>query len=125
MASKRTILIIEDNEDVRALLEFVLGEAGFSVRMAADGREGLAALESGPAPDLVLLDIMLPIRDGFELLGDIRGRPRCAQLPVVMITARNHEDDIAAAFAAGATDYIEKPFQPMDVVDRIKKLLPP
>ncbi|SEO44610.1 response regulator transcription factor [Aquisalimonas asiatica] len=116
------ILAIEDDPDITYLIRFMLERQGYDVDMRADGRAGLDAL-SGPVPDLILSDIMLPYVDGLELVRRFRAHPDWENVPIVMLTARSGENDIVRAFDGGADDYIVKPFKPDELLARLKRLL--
>ncbi len=120
-----TVLVIEDDEDVRSLLQSVLKGGGFNVDFAVDGQEGLDIINSGNPPDLILLDIMLPFIDGLELLAKIQAQDDWADVPVVLLTAQDTADDIKQGFRAGAADYIVKPFIPGELIEKILSLLEP
>ncbi len=113
------VLVVDDERGLRELLEYGLEQAGFSVRSAADGEEGLRLLEAW-SPDLIVLDVGLPERDGFALLPDIR---RLTTAPVVMLTARTELGEKLAGFSAGADDYVGKPFDLEELVARLRTLL--
>jgi DNA-binding response OmpR family regulator len=113
------VLVVDDERGLRELLEYGLEQAGFSVRSAADGIEGLRLLEAW-SPDLIVLDVGLPERDGFALLPDIR---RLTTAPVVMLTARTELGEKLAGFSAGADDYVGKPFDLEELVARLRTLL--
>jgi DNA-binding response OmpR family regulator len=113
------VLVVDDERGLRELLEYGLEQAGFSVRSAADGAEGLRLLEAW-SPDLIVLDVGLPERDGFALLPDIR---RLTTAPVVMLTARTELGEKLAGFSAGADDYVAKPFDLEELVARLRTLL--
>ncbi|WP_341346698.1 response regulator transcription factor [Paenibacillus sp. FSL H3-0469] len=115
----QSILIVEDEEAIARVLSAYLRKAGFHVTRAADGRSALDTFEEAP-PSLVLLDIMLPEMDGFELLQLIRERSSC---PVIMLTARDGINDRLAGLDGGADDYMSKPFIPEEVVARVKAVL--
>ncbi len=119
-----TVLIIEDDEHISGLLKFLLERHGFETRMAADGRaaDQLIAATSEP-PGLILLDVMLPYHDGFELMRTIRQKSGWEQVPVIMLTAKSMERDIVRAFDAGANDYIVKPFQPTELLARLRRFI--
>ncbi len=107
-----TILVVEDDEGARTALSSFLQANGFGVRTASSGAEALAAL-AGPPPDAVLLDLVLPEPDGFEVLRRVRARE--AQLPVVVLSALAHAEDVVRAMKLGATDYLPKPFEPSEL----------
>jgi two-component system response regulator AtoC len=107
-----TILVVEDDEGARTALSSFLQANGFRVRTASSGAEALAALGGAP-PDAVLLDLVLPEPDGFEVLRRIRARD--AQLPVVVLSALAHAEDVVRAMKLGATDYLPKPFEPSEL----------
>ena len=114
------ILVIEDSPDLLSLLERLLGSHGFEVRSACDGNTGLArALEYHP--DLAIIDIGLPGRDGLEITAELRRRRRHA--PVLMLTARNSIADRVSGLDAGADDYLAKPFDSDELVARVRALL--
>lgn len=121
-ASQR-ILMIEDEEDIAFLIQFMLERHGFSVEHAADGRQALEIIGSGRPPDLTLMDIMLPYHDGLELIERLRAQPGWEQVPVLMLTAKAREVDIVRALELGADDYVTKPFQPEELLARIRRLL--
>lgn len=114
-----SILIVEDEPKLAALLADYLAAAGFETRWLADGREVLPAVKAA-APDLILLDLMLPGRDGLELCRELRA---FTEVPIVMITARVEEIDRLLGLELGADDYICKPFSPREVVARVKAIL--
>ncbi len=117
------VLIIEDDEHIGGLLKFLLERHGFEPLLATDGRAGADAIARIDPPRLVLLDVMLPYHDGFDLMQMIRRQPGWAEVPVIMLTAKNMERDIVRAFDAGANDYIVKPFQPTELLARLKRFL--
>lgn len=123
-AKTRSILIVEDDENIAELLKFLMERQGYVVHLRAEGRAARTFVESGPAvPCLVLLDVMLPFMDGFELVKLIRSREGWGNVPIVMLTAKTMESDIVRALDAGANDYIVKPFQPNELMARVRRYL--
>ncbi len=120
--AKASILVIEDDPDIRELLSFSLAKEGWAVIMASDGEEGLAALPSAN-PDCVVLDIMLPGIDGLEVLRVLKSDPARKRLPVIMTTAKGEEADIVTGLELGAEDYVVKPYSPKVLVARIRAAL--
>jgi DNA-binding response OmpR family regulator len=117
MAQK--ILLIEDEEGIIHLINLYLRDAGFNVIIARDGADGLA-LHAREHPDLIILDIMLPAIDGFEVCRRIRS---WSKTPILMLTARSDEDDRINGLELGADDYLVKPFSPRELVSRIRAIL--
>ena len=117
------ILIVEDDEDLVNLSTHWLERAGYTVQHAADGAAALGCLAREPLPDLVLLDVMLPKIDGFELLRRIRAGVRTRALPVVMVTSVSRDADAARGRSLGANDYIVKPLMELDFLKRIEHIL--
>lgn len=116
------VLVVEDDPDIAHLLRHSLGRAGFTVDVLRAGTDVLPALRAG-APDLVLLDLMLPGLDGLEVCRLLRADPRTAAVPVIMLTARGEESDRIVGLELGADDYITKPFSPNELVARVRALL--
>ncbi len=114
-----TILIVDDEESIRHLVEAYLSAEGYTVHQAADGVQGLAAFRRYQ-PDLVVLDIMLPGMDGLDVLQQIR---RESDAYVLMLTARSEEADRVIGLTVGADDYLTKPFSPRELVARVKAIL--
>ncbi|HLA35294.1 MAG TPA: response regulator [Rhodocyclaceae bacterium] len=121
--SPPTILVVEDDDSIAMLLRFILEREGYLVVYAAEGRQAQNLIATMAPPNLVLLDIMLPYIGGFDLLDFIRSRDAWKDSPVLMLTAKGTERDIARALDAGADDYIVKPFQPDEMKARIRRLL--
>jgi len=115
----KTILVVEDEKEIRDLLSHYLIKEGFAPISAADGETAIARVRK-EKPDLVLLDILLPKADGLEVLRAIRSTPGIGGIPVVMLTAKGDETDRVVGLELGADDYITKPFSPREVVARIK-----
>lgn len=113
------ILVIEDEEGIIHLLNLYLRDAGYTVVAARDGADGLA-LHAREHPDLVILDIMLPALDGFEVCRRIRS---WSKTPILMLTARGDEDDRIQGLELGADDYLVKPFSPRELVSRVRAIL--
>jgi len=116
------VLIVEDEESILLSLEFLLTKEGYAVSTARDGEAAVRALETA-APDLVLLDVMLPLIDGFELCRLIRANPALRHTRIMMVTARGREPEIARGIALGANAYVTKPFSTRDLMDSIRALL--
>ncbi|MCF6734920.1 response regulator transcription factor [Blastococcus sp. KM273129] len=114
----RSVLIIEDDPRIRRMLQLTLQREGLQVTEAATGEEGLAALAE-TSFDVVLLDLMLPGKDGFEVCREIR---RASNVPVIMLTARSDSHDVVAGLEAGADDYVSKPFVVKELSARIRAL---
>ncbi len=119
-----TVMVIEDDEHIGMLLELLLVRHGYEVRRAVDGNQAAHMIaDSEQVPSLILLDVMLPFRDGFELMRVIRARDGWNAVPVIMLTAKTMERDIVRAFDAGANDYIVKPFQPSELMARLRRFI--
>lgn len=117
-----TVLVAEDDENISHLLSFMLKREKYLVHQARDGRQAKKFIENNPPPAMVLLDVMLPFFDGFALLGLLHEQPAWKNTPVIMLTAKTQEQDIVRALSAGANDYVLKPFQPAELLARIKRL---
>ncbi|NBA94655.1 response regulator [Pseudomonas sp. R5(2019)] len=120
--ASKSILLVDDDQDIRELLETYLSRAGFQVRSVADGRGFRQALDEQGC-DLVILDVMLPDEDGFSLCRWVRQHPRQARVPIIMLTASSDEADRVIGLELGADDYLGKPFSPRELQARIKALL--
>lgn len=120
--AKEHILVIEDEEDILALVQYNLLKEGYKVTTAASGEEGLSAARKGK-PDLVLLDLMLPGMDGLEVCRALKRDPETRDIPLVMVTAKGEEADIVAGLELGADDYVAKPFSPRVLVSRLRAVL--
>jgi len=118
----KSVLVVEDEEDIRKLLSYTLLKEGYEVAGVASGEEALASAESQP-PDLVLLDLMLPGVDGLTVCRKLRGSPRTAGAAIVMLTAKGEEADVVAGLNAGANDYITKPFSRNVLIARVRAAL--
>jgi two-component system phosphate regulon response regulator PhoB len=116
------ILIVEDEQDIADLIGFNLQRAGYEVCKAHDGVQGTeTALRE--RPDLIVLDLMLPGRDGFSVFRELKRDPRTAQIPVIMLTARAQTEDRILGLEAGADDYLTKPFSPKELILRVQAVL--
>lgn len=120
MAKK--ILIVDDEPNIVISLEFLMKKEGFEIAVATDGDEALAKVASF-APDLVLLDVMMPKKSGYEVCEALRADPARAGLLIVMLTAKGRDTEIAKGLAIGADAYITKPFSTKDLVVRVKSML--
>ena len=118
----KSILLVDDDQEIRELLDLYLTRAGFQVRTVGDGAGFREALDAA-ASDLLILDVMLPDEDGFSLCRWVRQHPRFAQIPIIMLTASSDEADRIIGLELGADDYLGKPFSPRELLARIKALL--
>ncbi|MBV1787668.1 response regulator [Marinobacterium sp. D7] len=116
----KQILVVDDDQQIRELLESYLQRNGYSVLTLADGSELMALLHSGQAIDLIVLDLMMPGEDGFSLCRRIRAE---SELPIIMLTASAEETDRIVGLEMGADDYVAKPFSPRELLARIKAVL--
>ena len=116
------ILIADDEANIVLSLEFLMRHAGYEVKSAADGEAALREIESF-RPDLVLLDVMLPLRDGFEVCQRIRDNPEHRGMKIVMLTAKGREVEVAKGLALGADLYITKPFATRELLASVERLL--
>lgn len=120
--NKETILVVEDDEDILQLLTINLEAAGYQAVTATDGYQGLKLAQRNQ-PSLIVLDIMLPGMDGFEVCKELKRHQETADIPVVMLTARGEEVDRIVGLELGADDYVVKPFSPREFLLRIKAVL--
>jgi DNA-binding response OmpR family regulator len=116
------ILIVDDEPNILLSLQFLMKKAGYDVRTAKDGEQALAEIAVA-APDLVLLDVMMPKLDGFSVCQRIRATPEWGQVRVIMLTARGRDVEREKGLALGADDYITKPFSTKDAIDRVAAVL--
>ena len=120
MAKK--ILIADDEPNIVTALEFLLARGGYEVLIARDGEEALKTLESA-RPDLVLLDVMMPVKSGYEICKRIRERPEWAHIKVVMLSAKGRDAEVNKGMAVGADLYVTKPFSTRELMEQIRGLL--
>jgi CheY-like chemotaxis protein len=117
-----TILIAEDEPDIRELIVFTLRFGGFDVVVARNGAE-VVEKAPGVQPDLIMLDVMMPQMTGFEACRKLKAQPETAPIPVVFLTAKGHETEIEIGMEAGAVGYLLKPFSPEALIQYIRELL--
>jgi DNA-binding response OmpR family regulator len=120
--STPTILVADDEEDLRELVTYRLTRSGYQVIGAGDGQEALE-LAAECTPDLMVLDVMMPKLDGYELTRRVRAEAALRSIPVILLTARSQESDIDRGFEVGADDYLKKPFNPDELVARVRAVL--
>lgn len=117
------VMVVEDDESTAELLLHFLQREGYETWHAADGFAAQTLIQENDPPALVLLDIMLPYKDGRRIVEQIRAQDGWTEVPVIMLTAKSHEDDVVSALDAGATDYVVKPFQPKALMARVRRLV--
>lgn len=117
------IVAIEDEGMIAEFVGFLLRQGGYELVVVGDGGEALARVRE-ERPDMILLDVLLPSLDGFEVLRGLKADAALAGIPVVMLTARNREVDMKLAAELGAVDYVTKPFSPPDLMARIRRVCP-
>ncbi len=121
-AATPTVLVVEDDPVILRLLEVNFELEGFTVLLAHDGAEGIA-MARAHRPDVVVSDIMMPNVSGLELLEALKGDPSTASIPILLLSAKAQTSDLKAGIDAGADDYVTKPFEPLELVERVNKLL--
>jgi len=120
--SKESLLLVEDEESILELLDYNLSKEGYNVAQVTTGEQALESARSDP-PDLILLDLMLPGLDGFDVCRLLKSEPTTKHIPIVMLTAKGEEADIVTGLELGADDYITKPFSPKVLIARIRAVL--
>ena len=116
------ILLVEDDPDIRYLVCYKLLHAGLAVQAVTDGPAALDHARRN-RPDLVILDVLMPRMSGLEVCRELRATPGTAGVPIIMLTARARSQDLEQAYAAGATDYVVKPFSPRELLHRVETML--
>jgi DNA-binding response OmpR family regulator len=123
----KTVLVVDDDPDIRQLITWKLSQAGYTTVAASDGEAGLATAVAGDAegrrPDLVLVDWMMPKMTGIEVCRALRDNPATSHIPMILLTAKAQEVEVERGFAAGVDDYIVKPFSPREMLGRIQAVL--
>ena len=122
MSGPPSVLIVDDEPNILLSLQFLMKKNGYEVRTAKDGEEALAEI-SRAAPDLVLLDVMMPKMDGFSICERIRATPEWRDMRIIMLTARGRDIEREKGLALGADDYITKPFSTKDAIARVEAVL--
>ncbi len=119
MEAKKKVLVIDDENDILLIIKSALHEEGYDVTTANNGYDGLALAEDA-SPDLIILDIMMPEMDGFEVLQQLRENEKTARIPIVILTGMSSKDKIREALNKGIDYYIVKPFEYQDLVSKVK-----
>jgi DNA-binding response OmpR family regulator len=119
---KKTVLIADDEPNIVVSLEYLLEHSGYNVKIARDGVEALTCVEAFH-PDLILLDVMLPRKNGFEVCQKIRESEDAQRTRIIMLTAKGREIEVSKGFALGADAYITKPFSTKDLMSEVRRLL--
>ncbi|MDO9263376.1 MAG: response regulator [Desulfosalsimonadaceae bacterium] len=122
MAEKESILIVDDNENNRNMFKIYLEMEGYSVHFAEDGEQGLAIARE-IMPDIILLDIIMPVMDGFQMIEKLRKDPYLSDIPVMVLTVKTAPDNVVKALRMGADDYLKKPFDVDELIARIHNLI--
>ena len=121
-SSRARILVVEDEQDLQDLLRYNLSREGFNVTVSGSGEEAIRIVQDG-APDLIVLDLMLPGMDGLEVCRTLKSDRATSMIPVVMLTAKGEEADVVVGLEMGADDYVTKPFSPRVLMARLKAVL--
>ena len=117
-----SVLVVDDEPNIVVSLEYLLQRAGYDVRVARDGEEALRAVAASK-PDLILLDAMMPVRDGYDVCQTVRANPALKDVRILMLTAKSRDVDQEKALALGADDYMTKPFSTRELVERVRRIL--
>lgn len=120
---KPTVLVVDDNEHVAFLLGYMLAREGFETVTLRDGRAAAHYIAESPPADAVLLDLMLPYLDGFEILSIMRAHPAWKAVPVIVLSARSDEADVVRALDSGASDFVRKPYRPLELMARLRRAI--
>lgn len=121
--STHRALVVEDNEHVLYMLDFILHRAGYDVISVKNGRDAQTSIENLPPVDIVVLDLMLPYVSGYQLITDIRDDPEWQHVPIIVLSGKVLEDDIVKALDLGANDYVTKPFRPEELLARMRRIV--
>ncbi len=116
------VLVVDDDPVILKLLEVNFEMEGFIVLLAHDGAEGIEVARR-EQPDVIVSDIMMPTKSGLELVSELKGDPATSEIPIILLSAKAQNADVRSGMDAGADDYITKPFEPLDLVDRVNGLL--
>lgn len=119
---EKTVLVVDDQPHIVRLIQVNLEKEGFRVATAGDGLDGIEKVRS-VRPDLVILDVIMPRKDGFEVLREMKADPELESIPVVMLTVKTHNADIVEGLKEGAELYLPKPFHPKELVALVKRVL--
>jgi DNA-binding response OmpR family regulator len=119
---EKTVLIVDDERNIMVSLKHLMSRAGYKVLQASDGEEALEIAQSS-IPDLILLDVMIPKRDGYDVCQTLRSNPALKHVRIIMLTAKGQEAEIEKGLALGANDYVTKPFSTKDLVAKVNSLL--
>ena len=122
MGEPRKVLIVDDEPNILTALEFLLRRSGYDVRLARDGGEALREVDAW-RPDLMLLDIMMPVKNGYEVCQAVRERPELGATRIVMLSAKGSEAEISKGLSLGADRYVTKPFSTQDLLATVGELL--
>lgn len=122
MSNGKTILLADDEEDIKIVVRLYLESKGYEIITAYDGLDAINQVQKNK-PDLLLLDVMMPVMNGFEVAQRLRANDETKELPIVMLSAATHEDAVRKGLEAGANDYVMKPFEPAKLEEVIKKYL--
>ena len=118
----RSVLVVDDEPNIVVSLEYLLRRAGYDVRVARDGQEALRTVAE-KMPDLILLDAMMPVRDGYDVCQTLRADPAMKNVRILMLTAKSRDVDQEKALALGADDYVTKPFSTRELVEHVRRIL--
>jgi len=117
-----TVLVVDDDPVILKLLEVNFEMEGFTVLVARDGEEGIEVARSNQ-PDVIVSDIMMPKKSGLELVVALKSDASTSEIPIILLSAKAQNADVRTGMEAGADDYVTKPFEPLDLVDRVNRLL--
>ena len=123
MNDKKTILVVDDMRQIREILRFSLRRGGYNVVLAEDGMEAIKYANSNKPLDLIVLDIMMPKMDGYEVIKEVRTSKDMKQVPIIFLTAKAQKKDILKGIEVGANDYVVKPYKFVDLQRKIEKLI--
>lgn len=118
-----SILLVDDDPDLRTMLDFILSRGGYTVYLAASAEQAIQSLET-TIPDLFLIDVMMPGMDGFTLTEYLRARPKTAQHPILLLSARTDSESVSEGLARGANAYLTKPTSMPEIITRVREFLP-
>ena len=120
---KPNVMIVEDDMVVSGFLRHLFNKNGYETHYANDGKKAINMLSEISPPDLIIMDIMLPFKDGYQILKSVRSNEEWSSVPVMVLTSKGKEQDIVRAFSAGANDYLKKPFQSQELLARAERLV--